>query len=147
MFLSERHHKKQAMLGESTTKNERHVTAEGHARQARICLEQSDHEFDKGDVLQASEKLWGATSHAIKAVADQRGWDHGKNSHRRLVVRRLAEEYEEFWLRAGYAAAEQFHANFYNNFMEDDAIEDYRPIVHELVDRLLNGSPEVGQQA
>ena len=101
----------------------------------------------KGDVLQASEKLWGATSHAIKAVAEHRGWDHGKNSHRRLVVRRLAEEYEEFWLRAGYAAAEQFHANFYNNFMEDDAIEDYRPIVHELVKRLLNGSREGGQQA
>ena len=135
------------MLDESTAKNERHMTAEDHARQARVFLEQSDHEFAKGDVLQASEKLWGATSHAIKAVAEQRGWDHGKNSHRRLVVRRLAEEYEEFWLRAGYAAAEQFHANFYNNFMEDDAIEDYRPIVHELVKRLLNGSREGGQQA
>ena len=123
------------------------LSAADYARQARIFLEQSDHEFAKGDVLQASEKLWGATSHAIKAVAEQRGWDHGKNSHRRLVVRRLAEEYEEFWLRAGYAAAEQFHANFYNNFMEDDAIEDYRPIVHELVERLLNGSREGGQQA
>ena len=135
------------MLEESTYKNERQMTAEDHARQARVCLEQSEQEFAKGDVLQASEKLWGATSHAIKAVAEHRGWDHGKNSHRRLVVRRLAEEYEEFWLRAGYAAAEQFHANFYNNFMEDDAIDDYRPIVHGLVDRLLNGSPEVGQQA
>ena len=121
------------------------LSAADYARQARIFLEQSDQEFAKGDVLQASEKLWGATSHAIKAVAEQRGWDHGKNSHRRLVVRRLAEEYEEFWLRAGYAAAEQFHANFYNNFMEDDAIEDYRPIVLELVDRLLNGSREGGQ--
>ena len=135
------------MLEESTYKNERQMTAEDHARQARVCLEQSEQEFAKGDVLQASEKLWGATSHAIKAVAEHRGWDHGKNSHRRLVVRRLAEEYEEFGLRAGYAAAEQFHANFYNNFMEDDAIDDYRPIVHGLVDRLLNGSPEVGQQA
>ena len=123
------------------------LSAADYARQARIFLEQSDQEFAKGDVVQASEKLWGATSHAIKAVAEQRGWDHGKNSHRRLVVRQLAEEYEEFWLRAGYAAAEQFHANFYNNFMEDDAIEDYRPIVHGLVKRLLNGSREGGQQA
>ena len=128
------------MFDESKYKNEHQMTAEDHARQARVFLEQSDQEFAKGDVLQASEKLWGATSHAIKAAAEQRGWDHGKSSHRRLVVRRLAEENEELWLRAGYAAAEQFHANFYNNFMEDDAIEDYRPIVHELVDRLLNGS-------
>ena len=135
------------MLDESKYKDERQMTAEDHARQASVCLEQSEQEFAKGDVLQASEKLWGATSHAIKAVAEQRGWDHGKNSHRRLVVRQLAEEYEEFWLRAGYAAAEQFHANFYNNFMEDDAIEDYRPIAHGLVKRLLNGSREGGQQA
>ena len=135
------------MLDESKYKDERQMTAEDHARQASVCLEQSEQEFAKGDVLQASEKLWGATSHAIKAVAEHRGWDHGKSSHRRLVVRRLAEEYEEFWLRAGYAAAEQFHANFYNNFMEDDAIDDYRPIVLELVDRLLNGSREGGQQA
>ena len=117
------------MLDESKYKDERQMTAEDHARQAACVLSNQNRKFAKGDVLQASEKLWGATSHAIKAVADQRGWDHGKNSHRRLVVRRLAEEYEEFWLRAGYAAAEQFHANFYNNFMEDDAIEDYRPIV------------------
>lgn len=135
------------MLDESTDNNERQMNSEDHARQARVFLAQSDQEFAKGDVLQASEKLWGATSHAIKAVAEQRGWDHGKNSHRRLVVRRLAEEHEELWLRAGFAAAEQFHANFYNKFMEDDAIDDYRPIVHELVERLLNGSRTGGDQA
>ena len=47
------------MLDESKYKDERQMTAEDHARQARVCLEQSDQEFAKGDVLQASEKLWG----------------------------------------------------------------------------------------
>ena len=32
-------------------------------------LEQARRELDQGDILQASEKVWGATAHAIKALA------------------------------------------------------------------------------
>ena len=39
-------------------------------------LEQARQELDQGDILQASEKVWGATAHAIKALAQHRGWNH-----------------------------------------------------------------------
>ena len=113
-----------------------------HAAQAQVFLKQSDEEFGRNDVLQGSEKLWGATCQAIMAIAEQRGWSYGKSKHRSVVVDRLADECEESWLKSGYGIAEKFHANFYNDFMEDYAVERDRPVVHRLVERLLslNGS-------
>ena len=113
-----------------------------HAAQAQVFLKQSDEEFARNDVLQGSEKLWSATCQAIMAIAEQRGWSYGKSKHRSVVVDRLADESEESWLKSGYGIAEKFHANFYNDFMEDYAVERDRPVVHRLVERLLslNGS-------
>ena len=108
-----------------------------HATQAQVFLRQSDEEFARNDVLQGSEKLWGATCQAIMAVAEQRGWSYGKSKHRSVVIDRLAEEHDESWLKSGYSIAEKFHANSYNDFMEDYAIERDRPVVHRLVETLL----------
>ena len=91
------------------------------------------------DVLQGSEKLWGAACQAVMAVAKRRGWDYGKSKHRSVVIDRLVEERGDSSLASGYSVAQKFHANFYNNFMEDDDIARDRPIVHQLVQRLLNG--------
>ena len=44
-----------------------------HAQIAGDFLSKSIEEFVAGDNLQASEKLWGATAHAIMAVAEKRG--------------------------------------------------------------------------
>ena len=56
-----------------------------HAAQAQVFLKQSDEEFGRNDVLQWSEKLWGATCQAIMAIAEQRAWSYGKSKHRSLV--------------------------------------------------------------
>ena len=41
---------------------------------SRHLLRQAQEEFDRGDILQASDKVWGATAHAIKAVCQRVGW-------------------------------------------------------------------------
>ena len=110
-----------------------------HAEQARKFLVQSEEEFADDDVLQGSEKLWGAACQAVMAVAKSRGWDYGKSKHRSVVIDRLVEERGDSSLASGYSVAQKFHANFYNNFMEDDDIARDRPIVHQLVQHLLNG--------
>ncbi len=110
-----------------------------HAEQARKFLDQSEKEFADDDVLQGSEKLWGAACQAVMAVAKSRGWDYGKSKHRSVVIDRLVEECGDSSLASGYSVAQKFHANFYNNFMEDDDIARDRPIVHQLVQQLLNG--------
>ena len=52
-----------------------------HVRIARHFLDAADKLFDEGDYVQTSEKLWGATSHALKLLCIRRRWRHGKYAH------------------------------------------------------------------
>ena len=108
-------------------------TAEEHVRIALEFLEHSDREFAAGDALQGSEKLWGAASRAITAIAMKRNLRHGKYNARVAAVDRLAEEYDEPMLATSFSVAQKFHANFYRDFMEDEEIERDRPMVDSFV--------------
>ena len=112
-------------------------TVQEHIEIARKFLQDSEEEFDSGDELQGSEKLWGATSQAVTAVAKRRGWRFGKSNHRAHVVDRLVEESNEIILDLGFAVAQKFHANFYHDFMEDYEIVRGRPMVSRFVNRII----------
>lgn len=113
------------------------MEASEHAQLALAWLTVSDEEFAEGRRMQASEKLWGAAAHAILAVIMDRGWRHG--GHRDLIVtaRRLAEESGSAILHEEFDVARQFHANFYQNFLDDDEIAENRSHVHQFVQRIL----------
>ncbi len=111
------------------------MTTEEHARQALTFLAQSEREFEAGDVLQASEKLWGAATHALMAAEGRQGRAYPAKHKTRLRV--LREHYPD--LKDAFAVAEAFHSNFYHDWMEDYVIEERRPVVRSLVHKLLNG--------
>ena len=108
-----------------------------HAGTARAFLEEADREFAEGDTLQASEKMWGAASHAIMAVAMQRGQDCG--THRRMVniAWQIAGELNDDGLRAGIEAAQRLHTNFYHGTMEPEEFERPAWLVRRFVKRML----------
>ena len=108
-----------------------------HLRTAREFLTVADQEFAAGDHLQASEKLWGAASHALIAVAQQRNWPHGSHRALKQATQHLADETGDGTILAGFAVAEKFHANFYHDFMEDFELDVDRPTVNDFVERLL----------
>jgi hypothetical protein len=108
-----------------------------HTQTARDFLEAADREFAAGDVLQGSEKMWGAASHAVMAVAQQQGWPYGSHRALKMAVRRMSEEYGDSALQSEFAAAEKFHANFYHGFMEDFELDEDRPLVRRFVVRVL----------
>ena len=118
--------------------NVKTMPEEEHGRTAIEFLEASDREFESGDHLQASEKLWGAATHAVMAAAMQRKWGDCR-THRELknAVARLTEESGNPFLGAAFAAAEKFHKNFYHDEMEDFEVENDRPVVHLFVHRIL----------
>ena len=115
----------------------RAMSVADHARAAREFLEHSHREFADGQILQGSDKLWGAASHAVMALAMQRGWRFSKYNARVEAINRLVEEYDEPLLAADFGIAETFRANFYHDFMEDDEIHRGRPMVSRLVNRVL----------
>ena len=52
-------------------------------------LAQAKQELAAADLPQASEKGWGATAQILKAVAEQRGWEHSRHRHHLVTVSRL----------------------------------------------------------
>ena len=115
-----------------------------HRQTALDFLAVSDEEFERGDVLQGAEKLWGAAAHAVMSVAQERGWPH--ESHRSLknAVIQLSENYEDplsqQGVLAGFLAAEKFHRHFYHDSMEDWERNVDRPLVHDFVKRVLQNA-------
>ena len=105
--------------------------------QAVAFLGQADREFDAGDRRQGSEKLYGAATQAVIAAAQQRGWAYRSHRATKNATIRLADEYDEPFLSAGFLAAEKFHKNFFHDEMEDYEIAADRPIVHRFVTRLV----------
>lgn len=110
---------------------------EKHTRIARRFIAAADRYLSEGDFVQTSEKLWGATAHAVKAFCVRRGWRHGKYSQLRRAMWRMTEETgDDFWV-GGFKVAYDFHLNFYNDDMGLAVLEFNRLIVRELVDNLL----------
>ena len=60
---------------------------EYHEETSRKFLSQAREEFESGDLVQASEKAWGAVAHYIKAISEERGWEH---NHHGKVLRNAA---------------------------------------------------------
>ena len=113
------------------------MTVEDHLQTAQEFLERSREEFAGNEELQGSEKIWGAVSHAVMALAMQRGWPINKHSDLRRAVNDLSQETGDGGMKANFSVAEKFHANYYHGFMEDFQIEGDRPLVEELVTHLL----------
>lgn len=117
-----------------------------HSQTARDFLLASDREFDAGDILQGSEKLWGAAAHAVMAVAQQRGWRFSDHRALRTAADRLADELREPLLSSNFGLAEKFHANFYHDFMQDFEIPGDREQVRYFVNSILS-LPELSPES
>ena len=108
-----------------------------HAETARKFLEDADREFEVGEVLQASEKLWGAASHAVMAEMQRRGLS--PSGHRATIeaVELLSEDWEDPKLRPLFTSAEMLHANFYHGFLDEVRFNEQRELAREFVMRVL----------
>ena len=116
------------------------VTAAQHREISAQFLDHAEDEFRRGDLLQASEKAWGAVSHSVNAVARQRSWPLG--SHRRLIenANKLIsrDPVQASHRRRLLRSVEALHANFYQAFLDEDSvregIEDAKELISTLED-------------
>ena len=108
-----------------------------HIRTAREFLEKAELEFAAGDELQASEKLWGAVSHAVIAVSLERGWRCHKHRYLKIAVKRLANETGNANLVNEFSEGEKLHANFYHGFMLGASYHNEIATASSFVDHIL----------
>ena len=122
------------------------VTAEQHRRISAQFLDNAEDEFRKGDLLQASEKAWGAVSHYVNFVARQRGWPLGSHQHlienaNRLIDKDPVNATER---RRLVRSIEALHANFYQAFLDEESVREGIQDARELIRSLeaLNNDAE-----
>ena len=109
-----------------------------HAQTALAYLRQADDEFAVNDNLHGSEKLWGAASEAVLAIAKEKSCPSGSHYALKAAADKLAQDRDDPALESGFFAAQQFHANFCHGFMEEDDIARGRRLVRDFVHRVLN---------
>ena len=78
-------------------------------------LTQARIELNKGDILQATEKVWGSTAHTIKAVCQRMNWNHHAHSHLVAAANYIATELGREDLRLAFRYLEGLHANWYEH--------------------------------
>ena len=96
-----------------------------------------DHARDqlaRGNRLQASEKLWGAAAHALKAIAIQRGWRHGHRSYIFAIAEQLRAEYDRPDFISKVGSADSMHINSYSDEQGEVSIRDAIVRVEQLID-------------
>ncbi len=94
------------------------ATVEDRAQISRRLIQQARDELDRGDRLQATEKVWGALAQMLKAHGQQRGWLN-LGSHRTVgrIAQQLDAEYHDINIINAYVSADNGHRNFYDNEM------------------------------
>lgn len=113
------------------------TTIQQQSHPALDLLDQAEREFALGDICQASAKLWGAASHAVAAVATERGWSCNNDRDLKTAVQRMADEHDDMLLQSGFIAAQKFHINMYYDLLHDFELELDPPVVHDFVHRTL----------
>ena len=93
-----------------------------YAAMSRDYMQRAEGYLQQGDLVQASEKSWGAAACALKAIAEERGWRH--QSHPLLfdISGQVAEELGRPDLRDLFAVAKSMHQNFYENWEPADEV-------------------------
>ncbi len=94
--------------------------------------------YNKGDLVQAGEKYWGAVVSLLNAIAELRKWPHYSRRDYLEIIENLVEETKEKDLTVYFASAERLHANFYHNFLKRTSFEVHRENTLKLIERLKN---------
>ena len=110
--------------------------AEEYKQTGRWFMDQAEWEFRRGDLLQASEKGWGAAAQFLKALATQRGWDHDSHYHLAQVANNLAKETGNNEIITLFDVAAGLHSNFYGAFKDENAVRLGLDQMHRFLDIL-----------
>ena len=88
------------------------------------------------DLLQASEKGWGAAAQMVKAVAESRGWPHSVHRDLWRTINRLADETSDEDIRIMFGLAGELHTNFHEGWLDRETVDAYLSRVEQLTGKL-----------
>ena len=100
------------------------------------------------DRLQASEKIWGAVTHTMKAIAADKGWVFDTTAGFNSMKRHLKQQTGDIAIDNLFGTVSHIHENFYQDYQTADelrsGIEAARELngkLWEAAERIERGSP------
>ncbi len=99
------------------------MTPTEHLDTRHRFIKQAVAEHADGDLLQASEKTWGAAAHSVKSIAGRRGWRHDTHRLLFIAVDRILFETGQREIRRLFQIASDAHKNFYQGSMDSREVE------------------------
>jgi len=118
-----------------------------HDEHSAALLARAQEMIDKGDLVQASEKIWGAVERKLKDIARKRGWSWRKHGGRNALVGYLRHETQNPELGTLFRSADSLHANFYDDQYERRQLEDGLADAKKLIALLDDADAAVPQDA
>ena len=115
-----------------------------YAERSRWCIGEADNYLRRRNNIQASEKGWGAAAQALKAIAEERGWNHRGHNLIVDVAQQLADEQGRTEIVALFGFGQLLHVNFYEDSLATDTIGIYLDQVKALLpelERIRNQTP------
>ena len=102
-------------------------------------------EFEKGDMLQASEKAWGAVAHYVKSVAKARGWPDGSHWDIANNARKLLDlTPDPDGNRDKFALINTLHINFYEEDLDRKDVKRGVGYARVLIDTMREAESRLG---
>ena len=109
---------------------------ESHSVHCERLLAHAAQMIAQDDRLQASEKIWGAAVHGLKAIAAERGWPYDYHPDGRVIARYLARQSGNRRIAHLFDIAEATHRNFYQDQLTVQDLEEYLAEIREALELL-----------
>jgi len=103
---------------------------------SREFLTKAEAALAQEDLLQASEKGWGAAAQMVKAVAEQRGWPHNGDRSTYEVINRLLQETGDRELATLFHVAGSLRSNSYENWLPAEMVQSGLKHVQKFMNKL-----------
>ena len=110
------------------------MTTQKYNAASRQLLAQARAELVRGDILQASEKGWGAAAQIVKAMAEDRGWPHRHHGLLTQAIEALTAETNDDELADRFAIANSVHVNFYEDALSSRTVRRHLDQIEDLAD-------------
>ena len=118
------------------TEQWRREKSERYYRLSQRLLKHAQEQLDRGDTVQASEKAYGAVSHAVKSCGELRGWNHYNHHRVGLILEQLHEEWNAPALTTGYLAVKALHDNCFEYELRTIQVQTGIDAAREMIDIL-----------
>ena len=112
------------------------MVSTAYQTKSRKLLVQGREELACGDLLQASEKGWGAAAQMLKAIAESRSMPHSRHRHLSSIASHLRSVTGDRDVYRWFQVAEALHGNFYENQMEPTDVGESLDDVERFLDKV-----------